>query len=153
MSVLLSLCYRLGKSFELLNSDHLLPVLSPLLRHVWPKPLTPLIPHRLTGTPAFCIKAWKRSYCAIDFISTVPVWQCARAIYLLCLPEDQLSGLAMFIVCGVLPPEYCSIAYMVSEIGHDIFLSLQTCLLVVTLTFICVCCNFEINGVPGCNIV
>ena len=105
--------------------------MSPLLRHVWPYPLTSLIPHLLTGTstPAFCIRAWKRSYCAIDFISTVPVWQCALAIYLLCLPEDQLSGLAMFIVCGVLRPEYGSIACMLSEIGHDIFLSLQTCLL------------------------
>jgi hypothetical protein len=33
------------------------------------------------------------------------------------------------------------------------FLSLQTCLLRVTLTYICVCCNFEIIGVLGCNIL
>jgi hypothetical protein len=32
-------------------------------------------------------------------------------------------------------------------------LSLQTCLLRITLIYICVCCNFEINGVPGCNIL
>lgn len=33
------------------------------------------------------------------------------------------------------------------------FLSLQTCLLRVTVTYICVCCNFEINGVSGCKIM
>ena len=67
--------YVVGSERDVIFSVRIIccKVLSPLLRHVWSNPLTPLIPHLLTGTstPAFCIRAWKRSYCAIDFISTV----------------------------------------------------------------------------------